>query len=408
MTMLAATHNSTTNRQRRAAEQAARLVEMLLDTDQRDGRWMGTDVVGAHENRAVHDWVDLGPCVYSGSAGIAWALTAARRTGALSGSVQQAAAESARRSIHTALDEVPGLIANHQTGLIDGAMGIIVVAHTIAEFEYDDALRARYLNLLQPTLPAPVSNDYIDGLAGTLVGLMRLEQDLPWLDSTIDRLLAEFVRRARRSDGLAFWPSASNHLGWCGLAHGSAGAALALAVAHERRADELVGQLANETIAYERAWFRADLGGWPDLREGTSPGSGTWCNGAAGIGLGRLRSGKRDAETRADLWAAMAKIVTESGYLVSDLSICHGLAGSIEFLIDLDATFADPVVHRSFERTAELLIDVVSAASGFPPTGLSGPGDTPSLFVGAAGTVMTLLRLASPGTIPSVACFGAA
>jgi lantibiotic modifying enzyme len=184
--------------------------------------------------------------------------------------------------------------------------------------------------------------------------------------------------------------------------------------------DPRYGRLARSAFEYENCYFDAKRGNWIDLRQALTEQdrahgatvlasfSNTWCYGAPGIALSRLRAseGAEEDPLHAELLVALgtsaASLRQMIGEPVQDFSLCHGAAGIAE------------VVHegvcatgRSLGGEWEILNDVVS--QGFTryvslqrdfPCGTRS-GATPSLMLGTAGIGHFYLRVGAIG-VPSV------
>ena len=170
---------------------------------------------------------------------------------------------------------------------------------------------------------------------------------------------------------------------------------------------------AEGAFAYERSWFDADSGTWPDLRRRPSdgprrghfpsPAAGTWCHGEAGIALTRLRAsavlGPATYELEAEraLEATRRELVRVQLQERDDLTLCHGVAGAADALLCGDAALGG---RRP--ETAELGVASIERYGGAlfdHPCGAAG-GTSPGLFRGLSGIAWWLLRLHDPA-IPS-------
>ena len=84
----------------------------------------------------------------------------------------------------------------------------------------------------------------------------------------------------------------------CGYAHGAAGVGHALAELAVVTGDARYGEAAARAFDYERAWLDPLRGTWADLRgigrrvgrDAPVPAADSWCNGAPGIALSRMRA----------------------------------------------------------------------------------------------------------------------
>ena len=182
---------------------------------------------------------------------------------------------------------------------------------------------------------------------------------------------------------------------------------------------------------WESAWFDPIRGGWPDLRpddhtdDETEPEAygcpDLWCHGSAGIGLVRLRllqladlglatpwpteTIRAEAEVAVSACGrALAQAATQVprvGWSVAPggLTLCHGLAGPLEVLITAARTWSAPS-HLTAAR--QLAAEVVRCLPDDPwqwPSGILQTDGVAGLFVGTAGTALTLARLVHPDTV---------
>ena len=136
-------------------------------------------------------------------------------------------------------------------------------------------------------------------------------------------------------------------------------------------------------------------------RDAPVPAADSWCNGAPGIALSRMRAaelvGRAALRRDADIaLAACERYVDELiASVPDDFSLCHGAAGAADVLLhgvrgqkDLAAQLA----ARGLELYAG------SQTLGFPCG--TPVGETPALLLGLSGIGMFYLRLVDPG-VPS-------
>ncbi|MGH2583325.1 MAG: lanthionine synthetase LanC family protein [Dehalococcoidia bacterium] len=136
---------------------------------------------------------------------------------------------------------------------------------------------------------------------------------------------------------------------------------------------------------------------WPRC-EGETPTGATWCTGATGIGRFFLHAAQVDAVFGAAEVATRAARTAAHGARWLGPTQCHGLAGNIEFLIDMYQATRE----RSYLTEARTLAHLLEAFSveregvlmyvSDPPTTV-----TPHYMVGYAGVASCLRRLADPG-----------
>jgi lantibiotic modifying enzyme len=190
-----------------------------------------------------------------------------------------------------------------------------------------------------------------------------------------------------------------------GYAHGAAGIADALLDLWEATADE---RYLDAAVAAAR-WLRrlavpvlADGSGlgWPS-EEDDDPTPGFWCHGAAGVGLFFLHAARVGVVAGAGEIAARAARAVARGTRWASPTQCHGLAGNIEFLLDVYQSTGDPG-YLSEARSLGALLETF----GHERDGrLVWPAElpwivTPDYMVGYAGVAACLLRLADPARRP--------
>jgi lantibiotic modifying enzyme len=134
---------------------------------------------------------------------------------------------------------------------------------------------------------------------------------------------------------------------------------------------------------------------WPEHGGGeTSPT--IWCRGAAGIGLLLLRLGVAGDEIAADQARRAAQTAALGGRFLGPTS-CHGLAGSVEFLLDAHVATGEPEWLEAADSLAALL-ETFRTDDGewWSDSGESLGFD---LLTGRAGVAVCLLRLSAPRAV---------
>ena len=196
--------------------------------------------------------------------------------------------------------------------------------------------------------------------------------------------------------------SASAYLGY---AHGAAGMADALLDLFDATGDERFAAAARAVARWlgrQAIPVLEDRRGldWPVL-EGGEPARGFWCHGAAGVGQFFLHAARSAAVSGALQMAERAALTVARGTRWAGPTQCHGLAGGIEFLLDLyQATGARG--HLSDARDLGRLLEAFSVEQA---GSLAWASDAPTknsadYMVGFAGVAACLLRLADPDNQP--------
>lgn len=192
---------------------------------------------------------------------------------------------------------------------------------------------------------------------------------------------------------------------YAGYAHGASGIADSLLDLYEVTGQEKFKNTALQTAAWlaRLAIPTLDDGSgldWPH-EQGTVPSGGLWCHGASGVGIFFLHLDRLGIMPEArELVRRAAKMVARGSRWASPV-LCHGLAGQIEFLLDVYQAWGDPVYLAEARSLGRLL-----EAFAFERNGLwfwsSEAPDVVSadLMVGYGGIALTLQRLAHPETQP--------
>ena len=199
---------------------------------------------------------------------------------------------------------------------------------------------------------------------------------------------------------------------YLGYAHGTAGIADALLDLFKASADErflATAQGAARWLARHARPVLDDDSGltWPGLtmhplspslhlRVDTEQGP-FWCHGATGIGRFFLHAAELEAFPDAWEIAARAARFAARGARWSGATQCHGLAGNIEFLLDMAQATGD----RAYLAEARSLARLLDAFAGEQDGLLVFPSEDPDCFspdymVGYAGIAVCLVRLSDP------------
>jgi serine/threonine protein kinase len=135
---------------------------------------------------------------------------------------------------------------------------------------------------------------------------------------------------------------------------------------------------------------------WPDV-EGGTPAGAMWCHGATGIGRFMAHAGHRVLIPNASELAVRAALTVAHGARTLGPVQCHGLAGNIEFLIDLFQITG----KRRFLAQAFLLGRLLPAFAVRQHGMLKWCSDrasivAPGYMTGYSGVLACLLRLSKP------------
>ena len=301
-----------------------------------------------------------------------------------------------------------------------GTFGSGFAAAEIGQWWDDGALVERGLDVVKraTTDVAESMFDILGGSAGWIGPLLRLQRTTGerWLLDAATRAAGHLVRTAKRGERGASWGDVPKELAapdLTGYSHGAAGVAVALLELHAVTGEAQYLELANAAFAYERSWFSAQHQNWPDFRSRVSAEGQaeefacglSWCHGAPGIGLSRLRAwqltdddASRD-EAQIALRATHAPLSMPSGEL--SFSLCHGIAGNAELFLEAADVLGDAQWLGVAEAIGVRGIEYYHHARRRWPCGVQG-GETPGLLLGLAGIGWFFLRLHDRKSVPSV------
>lgn len=260
--------------------------------------------------------------------------------------------------------------------------------------------------------------DLVSGLAGAIPVFLKLYKETEREDlldlarQCGDQLLAVAIKE----EEYWCWQTLLGETALTGYGYGAAGIALAFQELAGYTDDGSYKEAAFYGFAYENAHFDARQNNWFDLRysvrnrqtaDGQPGCSDSWCHGAPGIALSRLRAyeltgnvdflqeARLGLDTTCELVSAHLKNPSQANY-----SLCQGLAGNADILMQGSRVLDEPVYAQVAQQVAKLgrmLYDHTDSdwPSGVvPPMGVPhGKYPTPGLMLGLAGTGLFYLRL---------------
>ncbi|HMA37507.1 MAG TPA: type 2 lanthipeptide synthetase LanM, partial [Chloroflexia bacterium] len=397
---------------RRAATTPARLLEAACAVGDRlervavqgaaDATWMGFTLTPPNQWALAPLDTDL----YEGLAGVTLFLA---YLGAVSGEARYTAL--ARRAWVTARRQIAARRGHWRA--IGGFTGWGGLIYTLAHLDAlwgDPGLRAEaaaLVELLPPLIARDDQYDLLAGAAGGIAGLLSLYRRQPTartLEVAVqcgDHLLA--AARPQPA-GIGWVPAGLGEQPLAGFAHGAAGIACALLDLAATSGEARFADAAAAALAYERTLFVPEAGNWRDLRPGvysvTQELPVFWCNGAAGIGLGRLRmyDHQPDPAIRAEI--AVALETTLAHGFGRTHALCHGDLGNLELLLQAAEVLDEPRWPAATRQQAGLALESIAAHGWL--CGLPNQVEAPGLMTGLAGIGYQLLRGAAPAQVPAV------
>jgi type 2 lantibiotic biosynthesis protein LanM len=369
----------------------------------------GTDGVAWPTVRSFDggDWrvAPAGDNLYGGTMGIALFL-------AFAGQMLEDAGISrlARRTVDTVVAGVRAGGQAHQVGAYDGAAGLLYGLSCLSVAwgtDYSELQRS----LLQQIREGAEKDPFLDVIGGAAGAGLVIANTLGHLcdrELALEAALAcaERIRAsASGSDPAGFDGLGAAGSSSAGLAHGSAGVALAclrLGTLLGDKSMSVLANLAEPAPAAEQAEQAAPRA------EVALAGSGTvsWCNGPAGIGLARCLAllwepdGLQDRrQPREDVVAALR--AARSSGLGNDHSLCHGDLGTME--LHFAASLLDGMsVEASYGQKIASMVAQHVVSDG-PVCGAQPGMVVPGLMNGLAGIGFGLMRSVN-SNIPNVLC----
>ncbi len=367
----------------------------------RDALWAGDycNWLGPSMEFVSGNWTVVhrayGRDIYAGTSGIALFLANLYRH--TNEKIYRLTAEAGFRHSLSGLDDLyPAMRGGFYSGWGGIAFALIEAAEQLGNEDYV-AEALRLLKSLAKDDPAAQGLDVISGSAGAIPFLLDVHEKHP-----DDRNVFGWS-----------WNTMDSPRDLTGYSHGTAGIALAFLELHAKTGEQRFRDAAEQAFRYERHYYNAEQENWPDFRSFTpaTPGteaptvcSVTWCHGAPGIGLSRLRAFQltgqdvyRD-EANAALRTTARMLSASVQGLQDNFSLCHGASGNAELLITASEVLEDPSQMELVTKVAEAGIERYRKTNLPWPCGVPGGGETPNLMLGLAGIGYFYLRVYDPST----------
>ncbi len=211
--------------------------------------------------------------------------------------------------------------------------------------------------------------------------------------------MEQVQHRIQMEQGRAWMPEdGTNAL--TGFSHGAAGMAWALLELATLTGEERFRSSAVAAITYERSLFSPDAKNWLNSAGEQDTFSVAWSHGAPGIGLARLHSLKHLDDAQIPLEINTALETTLAHGFCGNHSLCNGMLGNLEFLLQASQTPNYSTWHSSVTRLTASILESLHQQGWCcgVPLGV----ETLGLMTGLAGIGYGLLRLAAPQKIPSI------
>ncbi|AFZ18780.1 type 2 lanthipeptide synthetase LanM family protein [Allocoleopsis franciscana] len=388
---------------------ACTIAECLESLALRDGEmasWIGIRLMGKHHWAVA----PLGWSLFDGIPGIALFF-------AYLGEITQESrytklAQQALFTLQRQVEYDRSIITS--IGAFDGWGGLIYTLTHLGSLWRQPQLLNQALEWVD-ILPGLIENDnqldIIGGAAGCIGALVALYQSIP--DERIkavaiqcgDHLLGGakgnriISQNQAMEQGRAWMPGdGTNPL--TGFSHGAAGMAWALLELATLTGEERFRSSAVGAITDERSLFSPDTKNWLNQPGERDTFSVAWSYGAPGIGLARLHSLKHLEDAQIPLEINTALETTLAHGFCGNHSLCNGMLGNLEFLLQVSQTPNYSTWHSPVTRLAASILESLRQQGWCcgVPLGV----ETLGLMTGLAGIGYGLLRLAAPDKIPSI------
>jgi lantibiotic biosynthesis protein len=358
----------------------------------------------------VMTYRSFGPDLYGGTAGVGLVLAELFDAG---GGSEPELRRTALGALRHGLSRAAEVAASQRLGFYAGQLGIALCAARAGLVLEEPSLGEGAAEIVASLdyEAEPLENDLIAGRAGGIVALLALralgveEARLELAAGLGNDLLAV----AQRTGAGLSWPAPSSpgQRNLTGLSHGAAGIGLALLELANAGGGDVFREAAAAAFAYERALYDPRARNWPDLREHTlsewpseaaPPCSTLWCHGAPGIAVARLRARELGSANGCEEEAGVALETTAAAVRAQlgtgNYSLCHGLAGNAEVLLEGADLLAGDVIALAHEVGDDGIERYLETGTPWPFGVFE--GETDSLLVGRAGTAYFYLRLHDP------------
>ncbi len=312
------------------------------------------------------------------------------------------------------LNDTPRPNGKPITGLYLGEGGIAAAILRAGQILRDDRLIALAAERARRIATLPFNGpDLISGAAGRVrvhLWLWDETQEREQLDHA--RAAGEFLLASATcaGDDESCWtipPGFDEMSGktFLGYGHGAAGIADALLDLYEATGDARFldgARGAARWLARLAVPSLDDASGlnWPVI-EGASPTHFFWCHGATGIGKFFLHAAAFDLVPNARDFAERAARAVACGARWAGISQCHGLAGNIEYLLDLfQATGARAYLAECNSLAFLLQAQITERKDARIELLESSEMFAEDYMMGSAGVAVCLLRLSDPERVP--------
>ncbi|RIN36943.1 type 2 lantipeptide synthetase LanM [Staphylococcus succinus] len=239
--------------------------------------------------------------------------------------------------------------------------------------------------------------DFVTGLSGTILILSNCYQKFGTniLKEKAKDLAEIMIRKYEKSI------STLN-----GFAHGKSGYSLSLASIYKITKNKEYLHYVSSSIREEDLFYDEKNNNWEDLRNKGNYDAVYWCHGAPGIALSRSKIQnliqEEDLPLKLSIDNAISKCVNDGFNEKMNHSLCHGISGNLDILIELQNIFSSHELENTINRESQNLLSQLFQ-NGYK-SGINSKIPVQNFMLGKFGIAYTLLRIKDP-SIPCILTF---
>ncbi|MGG4542210.1 type 2 lanthipeptide synthetase LanM family protein [Bacillus velezensis] len=367
-----------------------------------DITWIGLVASGDDERKLR--LIPVGNDLYNGNGGIALFL----------GYLSELTANNqyknmARKALQPLLEIMRDKCRSNAVSLNIGAFevgsigGGVFVTYQLSRLWNDEELLQtvkEYLPYYCELVDKDTAFDYIGGAAGAIDILLHIYHGTGWTEALqgAEKCAEQLLQNAQTlPDGSMAWFTTPNRKLYVGYSHGVSGIIASLSSLYRvtQRAEYI--EYIEKGLQYERANYCAELKNWVTPNDTARV---TWCHGAPGILLSRLRlleNGYWDAHIDQEINIAL-ETTLKLGFGTEPV-YCHGDFGQLEILL-----YANSVLDRNEDTINVVRAYLLRLLNDQPwnNTGVHRAFDIKGLMGGLSGIGFGLLKQAFPEKVPNI------
>jgi lantibiotic modifying enzyme len=344
---------------------------------------------------------------YEGTAGIAFFLT---KVASISHDL--IISETAKGALQQLINNKESTGIGFYTGLTGLAFAMKEAGNIFENKEYHTVSK-QWVKQITQINPAECKLDVAEGIAGDLPVLIQLQSSFK--DKQLGEFivsLADYLLQKRNEHAFGWsWSTledTTQHL--TGFGHGAAGIGHAFTCMFRFSKEKKYAEAVAKAFDYENYFFDKAQMNWPDFRKrftGTNETicSLAWCHGAPGIGMARLYA-EKILGNQAFIDDALKAVETTQKFnsleALSNLSLCHGLTGNTELLLQASLVLNESQLLKEAETIADSIISKFIAKKTPLPGGVGNANETPGFMTGNSGIGYFLLRMYQPDLFSSL------